>query len=148
MVPPGGRAAPSRSRTSVSEMRWGLLSLFLQDIFTAVRLHHSKTSRQGKRAGCPSMGPWWCLGQLQSVVWTSQLGLTVKNPPANAGDTRDGGLIPGSGRSPGEENDNPLQYSCLENLMDRGAWWPAVHRVSKSQTLSDLAHMHISCLQK
>ena len=44
----------------------------------------------------------------------------VKNPPANAGDT---GSIPGSRRPPGEENSNPLQYSCLENLMDRGAWW-------------------------
>ena len=44
----------------------------------------------------------------------------VKNPPANGGDT---GLIPGSGRSPGVGNGNPLQYSCLENSMDRGAWW-------------------------
>ena len=49
--------------------------------------------------------------------------LVVKNPPANAGDTRDTGLIPGSGRSPGEGNGNPLQYSCLANAMDRGAWW-------------------------
>ena len=46
----------------------------------------------------------------------------VKNPPANAGDTRDVGLIPGLGRSPGRGNGNPLQYSCLENLMDRGEW--------------------------
>ena len=45
----------------------------------------------------------------------------AKNPPANAGDIRDGGLIPGSGRSPGEGKDNPLQYSCLKNPMDRGA---------------------------
>ena len=42
--------------------------------------------------------------------------------------------IPGSGRSPGEKNDNPLQYSCLENFMDRGAWWTTVHRVTKSWT--------------
>ena len=47
-------------------------------------------------------------------------GTMVKNPPANAGDTGDTGLIPGWGRSPGEENGNPLQYSCLENPMDRG----------------------------
>ena len=47
----------------------------------------------------------------------------VKNPPANAGDVRDKGLIPGSGRSPGGGNGNPLQYSCLENPMDREAWW-------------------------
>ena len=52
----------------------------------------------------------------------SQVALMVKNPPANAGDVRDAGLIPGSGRSPGEGNGNPLQYSCLENPMDRGAW--------------------------
>ena len=47
----------------------------------------------------------------------------VKNPPARAGDTEDAGLIPGLGRSPGMGNGNPLQYSCLGNLMDRGAWW-------------------------
>ena len=46
-----------------------------------------------------------------------------KNLPASAGDIRDVGLIPGSGRSPGGGNGNPLQYSCLENSMDRGAWW-------------------------
>ena len=57
-----------------------------------------------------------------------------KNPPANAGDVRDVGLIPGSGRSPGEGNGNPLQYSCLENPMERGAWWATVHRVTKSRT--------------
>ena len=60
--------------------------------------------------------------------------LLVKNLPANAGDTRNTGLIPGSERSPGEGNGNPLQYSCLENSMDRGAWWATVHGVTKSQT--------------
>ena len=63
--------------------------------------------------------------------------LVVKNPLVNAGDMKDAGLIPGSGRSPGERNDNPLQYSCLGNLeksMDRGAWWAAIHGVTKSQT--------------
>ena len=58
----------------------------------------------------------------------------VKNPPANAGDMRDVGLIPESGRSPGGGNDNPLQYSCLENPMDRGIWQATVHRVTKSWT--------------
>ena len=58
----------------------------------------------------------------------------VKNPPANAADTRDVGLIPGSGRSPGGGHGNPFQYSCLENPMDRGAWRAIVHRVTKSQT--------------
>ena len=58
----------------------------------------------------------------------------VKNSPTNAGDTRDICSVPGSGRSPGEGNDNPLQYSCLENSMDRGAWWDTVHGFVKSQT--------------
>ena len=58
--------------------------------------------------------------------------LVVKNPPAKAGDIRDTGSIPGSGRSPGEGNGNPLQYSCLKNPMDRGAWWATVHGVAQS----------------
>ena len=66
--------------------------------------------------------------------WTSQLALMVKNLSANAGDVQDEGSIPGSRRSAGGGHGNPLQYSCLENPMDRGAWWTAVHRVTKSQT--------------
>ena len=58
-------------------------------------------------------------------------GSVVKNPPANAGDA---GSIPGSGRSPGVGNGNPLQYSCLGNPMDRGAWWAAVYGVAQSRT--------------
>ena len=54
----------------------------------------------------------------------------VKNPPANAGDARDVGLIPGSGRSPGEENVHSLQYSCLENPMGRGAGWALVRKAN------------------
>ena len=54
--------------------------------------------------------------------------------PAKAGDIRDTGSIPGSGRSSGEGNGNPLQYSCLENSMDRRAWWSTVHGVAKNQT--------------
>ena len=61
-------------------------------------------------------------------------GTVVKNPPANAGDARDAGSIPGSGRSPGERNGYPTQCSCLDNSMDRGAWWATVHGVSKSDT--------------
>ena len=56
------------------------------------------------------------------------------DPPANAGDARDTGSIPGSGRSPGGWNGTRLQYSCLENSMDRGAWWATVHRVAESDT--------------
>ena len=59
--------------------------------------------------------------------------LLVKNLPANAGDVRDAGLIPELGRSPGGRDGNPLQYSCLENPMDRGAWWATVHGVAKIQ---------------
>ena len=59
----------------------------------------------------------------------------VKNPPANAGDIRDAGSIPGSGRSPGEEHGNPLQYSCLENPMDGETCQATVHKVAKRQTL-------------
>ena len=69
-------------------------------------------------------------GASQMVYW-----LKKKIPPANAGDA---GLLSGSGRSPGEGNGNPLQYSCLENPMDRGAWWAIVHGGHKESTqLSD-----------
>ena len=90
----------------------------------------------------------WCAavhGVARSRTWLSdwtevrdegpsQVTLIVKNPPANAGDLRDMGLIPGSERSPGGGNSYPLQYSCLENPMDREAWQAAVHRVAHSQT--------------
>ena len=61
-------------------------------------------------------------------------GSVVKNLPANAGDTGEAGSSPGLGRSPGGGNGNTLQYSCLDNLMNRGAWWAAVHEVAKSRT--------------
>ena len=64
----------------------------------------------------------------------SQVALVVKNPPANAGDLRNAGSIPGSGRFPGKGHGNPLQYSCLENPMDRGAWWVTVLGVTQSRT--------------
>ena len=61
------------------------------------------------------------------------VGSVVKNPPASVGDAGNIGLIPGSGRSPGGGNGNLLQYSCLENPTDRGAWQATVHRLAKSQ---------------
>ena len=79
----------------------------------------------------------------------------VKNLPASAGDIRDMGSIPGLGRSPGEGNGNPLQYSYLENPMDRGSWQATIHGVTKSWTRlkqlsniaqSDLAHVHTQTL--
>ena len=60
------------------------------------------------------------------MTMASQVTLVVKNSPANAGDIRDTNLIPGSGRAPGGRHGNPLQYSCLENPMDRGAWQATV----------------------
>ena len=91
--------------------------------------------------GLPSMGShrvghdWSDLAAAAAAatVWTSQVVLVVKNLPANAGDVKDAGLIPGSGRSPEGGHGNRLHYACLENPMDRGGWQAAVHRVVKSQ---------------
>ena len=80
-----------------------------------------------------SLGPGDCgLRTTEVLDGASQGALVVKNPSANAGDAPDVGLIPGSGRSPGGKHGNPLQYSCLENPMDRGAWWVPVHGVAES----------------
>ena len=67
-------------------------------------------------------------------TWASEVVLVVKNPPASAGDIRDEGSIPGSGRSPGGGHGNPLWYSFPENPMDRGLWQNTVHGVTKSWT--------------
>ena len=75
-------------------------------------------------------------------------GSVVKSPSANAGDSGDSGLIPGSGRSSGEGHGNPLQYSCPENPMDRGAWWATVHGVTKSQTGLKQLSTHAFAKQK
>ena len=72
------------------------------------------------------------------------MAVVVKNLPANAGDVRDTGLIPGLGRSPGEGHGNPLQYSWLENLIDKGAWWATVLRVTKSQTWHSDIGLHLT----
>ena len=69
-----------------------------------------------------------------TIYRCSQVVLVVKSPPANAGDARDTGSTPGSGRSPGAGNGNPLQYSCLENSMNRTAWQATVHGVARSWT--------------
>ena len=86
--------------------------------------------------------PFW---HLSILLWASQVALVVNSSPANAGDTRDAGSIPGSGRSPGGGHGHPLQCSCLVNPIDRGAWRGCkVHGVAKSQTrlkrLSTHAH--------
>ena len=64
----------------------------------------------------------------------------MKNPPASAGDVRHAGLIPGLGRSTGEGHTNPLQYSCVENLVDRGAWQATVHSHKESDTIEVTEH--------
>ena len=68
--------------------------------------------------------------KISKLIEASQVVLVVKNPPVNAGDV---GSIPGLGRSPGGGHGNPFQYFCLENPMDKEAWWATVHRVAKSQ---------------
>ena len=65
----------------------------------------------------------------------SQVVLVVKNPTSNAGDKRDAGSVPGLGRSPGVGNGNPLHYSFLGNLMDRGSWWATFHEVTKESSI-------------
>ena len=77
---------------------------------------------------CTSLPLGWRVPRASQVV------LVVKNWPASAEDGRDVGSMPWSGRSPEEGNGSPLQYSCLENPMDGGAWWATIHRVIKSQT--------------
>ena len=74
---------------------------------------------------------WYICGHISIDIFPG--GTVVKNPPANAGDTRDAGLTPRSGRSPRIGNGNPLQYSCLENSIDSGAWRATVPGVVKSQ---------------
>ena len=67
----------------------------------------------------------------------------VKNPPANAGDISDTGSIPGSGRFPGGDNSNPLQYSCLKNPMDRGTWLARVHWGHKKSGITEQLSTHM-----
>jgi len=95
-----------------------------------------------------------CNFNIRVMIWymcilqrASQVVLVVKKSPADRGDVRDVGLIPGSRRSPGGEHDNPLQYSCLENSIDRRAYWDIVHRVAKSQTRLKRLSMHMYILQ-
>ena len=71
---------------------------------------------------------------IKVYMGASQVALVVKNPPAKAGDIGDTGSLASSGRSPEGGHGDPLQYSCLENPMDRGAWRATVHRVAKSRT--------------
>ena len=82
-----------------------------------------------------------------SSLGAAEAALAVKNPPANAGDAREVGSIPGSGRSPGVGYGNPLLYSCPDNPIDRGGWRATVCRVAKSQTRLKQFSMHVLSLQ-
>ena len=90
-------------------------------------------SHQWRVGSVSSSSSFWSL--LSPMSNLGCVGCTVvKNPPANAGYIRDVGSIPGLGRSLGGGHGDPLQYPCLENPMDRAAWWAAVHKFTKSQT--------------
>ena len=105
--------------------------------FSSVQFSHSVMSDSCELIDCSTPG-FPVHHQLPELAQTHVHILTytpmVKNLPANARDVRNMGSIPGSGRSPGGEHGNPLQYSCLENPMNRGAWQDAVHRITKSWT--------------
>ena len=112
-----------------------------------IPIHSSKCAQLDARSFCQTL---W--NSFAFSLMCSNNGFpgraVVKNPPANAGNARDVDLIPGSRRSPEVGNGNPLQYSCLENSMDRGAWWDAaVQGVAKSQTrLSTIMASHVYLL--
>ena len=99
---------------------------------------HSSPTRD--RSHIPYIARWilnhWTTREVpgNDLLLSGSRALVVKNPPTNSGDVRDVGSISGSGRSPGGGHGNPLQYSCLENPMDRGAWWATVYWIMKSQT--------------
>ena len=125
--------------------RWQLFIILWKKIIVIIILHICLVFPMFRHCskwliGINSFTPYY------SPMWASQVVLVVKNPPANAEDVRDAGSISGSERLPGGGHGNPLQYFCLENPMDRGAWQATVHRISKSQTQlkqHSLLHTHI-----
>ena len=109
---------------------------FISGVFESLSLSAAKTTPPPYSSGFPN---WLQIRISKGYVGASQMALVVKDPPVNTGDIRDLGLIPGSGKFPGGGNGNPLQYSCLGNLVDRGA---TVHRVSRGQTRLKHLNMH------
>src|SRR5574341_408764 len=123
-----------------------LQSMGLLESDTTERLHfHFSLSYVGEGNGNPlqcsclenprDRGAWWAAINGVAQSWTR-----LKRLSSSSSSNRDSSLIPESGRSPGEENGNPLQYSCLENPMDGRAWWATVHTVAKSAT--ERLHFH------
>ena len=107
---------------------------------------HTHTVVQPTGSGETPLSLWrqgHCI--LKGAVWVP-FSLVVKYPPSNAGDITDAGLIPGFGRSPGGGHSNPPQYSCLENLIDRGAWGATVHRIAKNWTWLKWLSKHAGAL--
>ena len=111
---------------------WLYSACFAMDSFYYAWLHHQANANTFSSLS---------INTLINEHWASQVALVVKNPPANSRDARDMGSIPGLGRCPGGGNGNPLLYACLENSMDRGAWWATVHGAPKTQTRLS-AHTH------
>ena len=99
--------------------------------FFKIRMHCLRTSQIFRSQSTLCLVKGCCMCCIQIKVYDFPSGSDGKESAFNAGDL---GSIPGLGRYPGEENVNPLQYSCLENSMDRGAWWATVHGLSKSWT--------------
>ena len=120
------------------ELHWNqTANPLLLDLFSPKSMLVTISDSKGKLnpVKCASL---WEIGKGEGGTISLSGGSEVKASACNAGDL---GSNPGSGRSPGEGNGNPLQYSCLENPMDGGAWWATVHGVAKSRTrLSDFTH--------
>ena len=115
---------------------WGFLGVTLGELQQLVMDREAwRAAIRGVAKSRTRLSDW------TELNWT-EVSLVVKSPPANTGDVRDMGLIPGLGRSPGGRHGNPLQCSCQENSTDRGAWWAAVHRIAKSWTQLKRLSMH------
>ena len=112
------------------------ISLCLKNLYFSFMLDHGLT--KSRRVDGHFTLEYWHV----QLLWTSQLVLVVRNLPANAGDIRDTGLVPRLGRSPAGEHGHPLQYSCLENSMDRGAWLQSIGSQRVRHGWSNFAHAH------
>ena len=125
---------PSKAKGACGDTsRWGTSKM--------VALFSPRQIMEGALWGVSGAQPLGRILQFGCSQYHSQVALVVNNLPADAGDLKDVGSVPGSGRSPGEGNGYPLQYSCLENPMDRGAWWARVHGVAKSWTRQKWLHL-------